>query len=50
MYKQPSKASLLLKCVRLFHILEIDRNELIISAKSSIPDANLNAHTAPLPE
>lgn len=48
MQKHPSKASLLFKCLRLFHILEFDRNELIISGKPAIHDAYWNPDIAPL--
>lgn len=50
MQKHPSKASPLFKCIRLFHILKVDRNELIISAMPALHDANLNFDIAPLSE
>lgn len=50
MWKHLSKASLLFKCIRYFHILKVDRNELIISAMPAIHDANLNFDIVPLPE
>lgn len=40
MQKHPSTASPLFKCIRVFHILKVDRNELIISAMPAIHDAN----------
>lgn len=33
-----------------FSHLKVDRNELIVSAKPAIHDANLNPDIAPLPE